>query len=448
MDSSYIARAEDAVLRAFLGRTEEYRPVLLVEGARQVGKTRLVEQALVGQPRRVVALNLEREALARAAIDACEEFAQFAELLADDYGFTGRADEVLFLDEAQESRRLGGFVRFMKEDWARATVILSGSTLTRLFRPEVRYPVGRVERLVVRPFRFSEYLLAMGQEGLAEVVRAGDPANVSPARHERLLEQYDGYLRTGGLPEAVLARARGEDDARVRERLLADYQQDFSRLFGEADLALVQACLRAVANFVGTPAKNTTVVPNASTAVNARINEIYQRLESWHLVLRSEQRGTSASASHGYHPKRYLFDTGLLRQLRSGAEPSLKLIEQRPDLRAALGGVIEHQLAVDLSRFSAQLTGWKRSAAGTEIDFLWQAADAAVPVESKASLHRDGRHLKGLRSYLDVYPVDLGCLVSLAPHQVTTFDDGKRVLWLPVYAAERLPELLEAALAG
>ena len=82
---------------------------------------------------------------------------------------------------AQESRMLGSFVRFMKEAWAHATVILSGSTLRRLFRAHTRYPVGRVRHLVLGPFSFSEFLRALDKTHLAaEVPRRGRTAGGRP----------------------------------------------------------------------------------------------------------------------------------------------------------------------------------------------------------------------------------------------------------------------------
>ena len=62
------------------------------------------------------------------AFDECRDFAAFQDVLLDRHGFRPNADQVLFIDEAQESRTLGGFVRFMKEEWPRATVILSRSS--------------------------------------------------------------------------------------------------------------------------------------------------------------------------------------------------------------------------------------------------------------------------------------------------------------------------------
>ena len=166
---------------SFIERPDVHKPVLLVEGARQVGKTTLVSEALKNKPRSVV-LNLERDALARSSIDACRQFSDFEELLEDEYGYTGRDGRVLFFDEAQESIRLGGFVRVMKEEWSRATVVLSGSTLTRLFRDDTRYPVGRVERLIVRPFSFSEFLSAIDKPHLANLLLEGDLKNISVPR--------------------------------------------------------------------------------------------------------------------------------------------------------------------------------------------------------------------------------------------------------------------------
>jgi uncharacterized protein len=250
-DIQYVERTVDGGLASFIGDDARHKPVLLVEGARQVGKTRSVLHALERAGRDSVRLNLERDALARSEIDACREFAEFSELMADRHGFQGESGGILFIDEAQESQRLGGFVRFMKEEWERATVILSGSTLRRIFREDTRYPVGRVRRLVLFPFSFSEFLVAMGKPELAQVIREADPIRISAGRHDRLLQLYDAFLETGGLPEVVLARACDDDWSGLRARLVADYEQDSLRLFGEKVLPVVQSCLRSVANFVG-----------------------------------------------------------------------------------------------------------------------------------------------------------------------------------------------------
>jgi predicted AAA+ superfamily ATPase len=440
MARDYILRRRDRELGEFIEQETLHKDVLLVEGARQVGKTSLVERALAATHRRATSLNLERDAVMRAAIDRCAEFKAFAELLEDRCGFTGDTDQLLFIDEAQESLKLGGFVRFMKEEWPRATVILSGSTLRRLFRRDVRYPVGRVRSLALGPFSFSEFLAAMGETRLGELLFTDDPGIGEP-RHQRLLELFDSFLETGGLPEVVLARARGEDFRAVRESIIAGYEQDFIRLFGEEAIHLVNACFRSVANFAGGVSKNTSVVANPGSTINALINDTFARLESWRLILRSDQRGPSPEAGQHFLPKRYLFDTGVLRHLREASVPSISILHTLDTAsRTPLGGVLENQAAIELARTRDRLTGWKRTPSGGEIDFVVKTGGSAVPVECKASLTINRRHMKGLFAYLAAMDQPTGVIISFAPRSVTKSGTGRRVVNIPAYLMERLED--------
>ena len=158
----YIPRRWDKEVSEFLQDSSANKNVLLVEGARQVGKSSLVCNALANVGCVSYSLNLERDSRLCFLIDDCHDFKDFEVLLKDRVGFDPAKGEALFIDEAQESRRLGGFVRFMKEEWHQVSVILSGSTLARLFREDQRYPVGRVDRIVVGSFCFSEFLEALG----------------------------------------------------------------------------------------------------------------------------------------------------------------------------------------------------------------------------------------------------------------------------------------------
>jgi predicted AAA+ superfamily ATPase len=433
----YIPRSLDSVLSLFLENTTLNKNVLLVEGARQVGKSSLVEHALSKSSRKSYKLNLERDSRFCSMVDGCREFSEFEQLLRDRIGFAGDTGEVLFIDEAQESRKLGAFVRFMKEDWAQASVILSGSTLARLFREDTRYPVGRVSQVLVGPFSFSEFLVALSENDLAEVIRA-ERSDISFQRHERLLELYDVFLKTGGLPAAVLTAAKKNDPTEILGQILSDYGRDFIRIFGETDASLVKSCLRSVANFVGGPSKNTSVWPNPTSRMNARISEVFARLEDWHLILRSDQKGLGTEASHAYLPKRYLFDTGLLRHLRESAVPGIHLLNTVDSLvRKSLGGIVENQLAVDLARDGLDLNGWKKTPSGGEIDFIVKIGMQTIPVECKAALKIDRRHWQGVLEYLAQYGQKFGVVVSLAPLFETQLATGAKILNLPVYLLEQ-----------
>lgn len=433
----YVPRRRERDIERFIAEAVPYKPVLLLDGARQVGKTTLVDAVLDRSAKDSVRIDLERDTLVRSAIDDCADFAEFEDLLLDRFGYRGDADRILFVDEAQESRRLGSFVRFMKEAWTRATVILSGSTLRRLFRDRTRYPVGRVRHLALGPFSFSEFLLALDKAHLAaEVVRADTP--ISGQRHQLLLSLFDRFLAVGGLPAVVHAYGAGDDYGAVRRQIIADYEQDFIRIFGEEHIDVVKACLRSVANFAGGVSKNSTVVPSPSSRMNERINQVFARLEGWHLILRSDQRGTSAQASHGYLPKRYLFDTGVLRELRESAVPAISAVHTLSSAaRTPLGAVVENQTAIELARNGRALSGWKKTPSSAEIDFIVKRNGAAVPVECKAALAVNRKHMRGVVEYLRLHGLTAGTLISFAPCSMTAAD-AFEITNLPAYLLERL----------
>jgi uncharacterized protein len=436
----YIPRLQEKTIQEFAAEKTPHKDVLLVEGARQTGKTTLVEHALAGIHRNTISINFERRPALLSKIDSCADFSDFTALLEDAFGFDPSAGHVLFIDESQESRKLGGFVRFMKEEWSNATVILSGSTLTRLFRPDVRYPVGRVRRLNVTPFSFSEFLAALGRERESRAVME-NMNGIPQSRHNHLIELYDRFLATGGLPRIVMDYAHRKDFAGRREEIVADYEQDFIRIFGEDSLSIVKACFRSVAHFAGSASKNTSVVPSPGTTVNNRINEIFSRLEEWKLILKSPQRGISPEHSYGYLPKRYLFDTGILRHFRETAVPALSLIGgDTPGVKTAIGGIIENQVAIDLARYGAELSGWKKTSSGMEIDFIIKGNGSALPCECKAAVKIKGQHLKGLAEYMELYKVKRGFLVSAAPYSVMKVRPGE-IVNVPLYAAESLARL-------
>jgi len=439
----YIQRRKEEELRQFINDPGPHKNVLMVEGARQVGKTWMVEHVLAGADKPKVSVNLERDPRLLSLIDDCQDFGEFTELLQDRLDFRPDAPSILFIDEAQEARKLGGFVRFMKEEWSQAPVILSGSTLRRIFRDGTRYPVGRVQHLCLAPFSFSEFLRALGQHQLAEAVLPGGP-EISSQRHEHLLSLFDRFLEVGGLPAIVLAGVVGEGYADLRAGLIADYERDFVRLFGEEHLGIVRACFRSVANFVGAASKNTSVVPSPSNRVNEKINEVFARLEAWRLIHRSDQRGPSPESSHQYLPKRYLFDTGVLRHLRETAVPSISVINTLSSAaRTPLGGVLENQAAIALAQRTEPLTGWKKTPSGGEIDFVVKKGEGAVPVECKAALSINKRHLRGILDYLERYDLPCGMVVSFAPFEVMELGPARRVVNLPAYLLERLPEFAE-----
>jgi predicted AAA+ superfamily ATPase len=257
------------------------------------------------------------------------------------------------------------------------------------------------------------------------------------------LELYNSYLKTGGLPAVIMAGGNPQDFLEILGQILSDYERDFIRIFGENDAALVKGCLRSVANFVGGPSKNSSVWPNPSTKINARIAEVFSRLEEWHLILRSDQKGPGPEATHAYLPKRYLFDSGLLRYLRESAVPDIHILETvDSNVRKSLGGVLENQVATDLARQGLVLNGWKKTPSGGEIDFIVKVGNRTIPIECKSALKADRRQWQGVMEYLEQYGQKFGVVVSCAPVGEVQLANGVKILNLPIYLMERFEKFV------
>ena len=256
-----IQRDLEKRLIAHLTHRVEHPNVALLEGARQVGKTTLIESIRPKLDREILYLNLEEDSRAVYDLNSCEDFADFETYLATVYQFKGDGQRVLCIDEAQESSVLGGFVRFMKEKWQHTPVILTGSSMTRIFGPETRFPVGRVTRFLLQPFSFREFLRCGKEE---ELLVFEDLFQIPLFLHERLLKYVQSYLDVGGLPAVASSFFDQMDWRQLRRDLYLDYRSDFARIFSATEASLFDQCLRGVASNLGSPSKYAQMVRTTS----------------------------------------------------------------------------------------------------------------------------------------------------------------------------------------
>ncbi|GEM_PF-585842 len=418
--------------------------VLLIEGARQVGKTTLVHQVLKETSLPYQEVNLEENKSLSQKIDLCGGFSEFTELLEVELQFSPGKASLLFIDEAQESRQLGSFVRFMKEKWENTLVILSGSSMSRIFHDDVRYPVGRVTPLLVQPFSFEEFLMASNEPHLLKQLEGCSQKKILSANtHHRLVEMLQHYLEVGGLPEVVITYFKGGAWKELRKNILYGYYQDFKRVYGDEKQSVFIASLQASAHLLGQPFKNSFVSRLLDGGKNQEIIKTLSQLEAWRMITKVNQRGSSEEQN--FHPKRYLFDGGIAKELRESVMPKTHLLYSAGLQRNFLGGLVEN-LAANLLLFldpQQELNGWKRNVSGSEIDFVLQHANSVMPVECKATLKVKNSHLGGVRHFMELYQIPLGVVTSLAPFEIRNLPEGRQLILLPLYLLERLYEIVE-----
>ncbi|UCH94716.1 MAG: AAA family ATPase [Candidatus Aminicenantes bacterium] len=419
--------------------------VIIVEGARQVGKSYLVNHVLKSQPLPYFAYDLEKEKKLRRQIDETEDFPDFKALMYDQYGLIGGS--ILFFDEAQESKNLANYVKSFKEDWPEICVILTGSSMNRFFSKDTRIPVGRSQSITVFSFSFPEFVQYIKGDDLADFLRSA-PDKVPGSRHQFLLELFDRYMKVGGYPEAVIAYKNEKSYFDIIDEIMAGLEEDFQRK-EEYEPELFRNVVQGVSNNIGSPSKFTHF-----DTTKYRAKKVIEAMKGWHIVLEVEHYSFDPQRSN-FLPKRYLHDIGVVNRKRSLAVPSVSILETiDPLLRIPLGGLFENAVLLNLvkgesARFSVGT--WKKGGnTDIEVDFVMDIPEynVKIPIECKAALNLKSKHYKNIIHYLRLTGQGFGVVVSAAPLERIVPADQITIMNIPVYLAgkENIKEYFKKSL--
>ena len=386
-------------------RNPDKNDVIIIEGARQVGKSYLVNSVLEELQVPYLAFDLEKESKVRRQIEKTEDFEDFKTLMVDQYQL--KDNSILFIDEAQESKKLAAYVKSMKEDWPQIKVILTGSSMNRFFSKETRIPVGRIKSLCVYSFSFTEFLKFSGNGELAEFIHSA-PLQIPESRHTLLLKLYDQYLKVGGYPEAVKAYTAGDSYYEVIDEIIAGLEEDFSRK-EEYQPYLFADVIRAVSGHIGSLSKYSHI---DTSKYNAR--KIIEAMKSWHIVLEVQHFSLDPHRS-AFLPKRYLHDLSVINRKRVLTAPTISILDTiDPALRTPLGGLFENALLLNLlegGSASKSISTWKKnSKTNIEVDFILDSElhQRKIPIECKAFLNFKKKHIGNVINYLRITNQKLG----------------------------------------
>ncbi|MDR0541008.1 MAG: AAA family ATPase [Dysgonamonadaceae bacterium] len=184
------------------------RKPLVLRGARQTGKTTVVE-LFAENFARYICLNLERDRDKRVFTDyrSASEILQSV-FLQYDQNWEKRNETLLFIDEIQESAKAVAMLRYFCEEFPEVYVIAAGSLLETIFDKGVNFPVGRVEFRLLRPFSFAEFLAAMGEN---QALKLYNTVPTPDFAFEKLLQLFHTYTLIGGMSEVVKSYVENRD---------------------------------------------------------------------------------------------------------------------------------------------------------------------------------------------------------------------------------------------
>ena len=210
-------------------RLNPSRKPLVLRGARQVGKTTLVNQ-FSSQFEQYIYLNLDLP----EDKEPFENFTSIENLIATLFflknkTLSKKSKTLLFIDEIQEVPKALNTLRYFYELAPEISVIAAGSMLETLFDKNISFPIGRVEYKVIRPVSFPEFLAALGESTALEQLLQ---VPLAPFAHSKLLSLFHTYALIGGMPEIVQHYVKNKDLIQlgpIYDSLLSGYMEDVEK---------------------------------------------------------------------------------------------------------------------------------------------------------------------------------------------------------------------------
>jgi predicted AAA+ superfamily ATPase len=434
-------------------RQQPVHKPLVLRGARQVGKTYLVENWGLQHFKSVLKVDFERERDLHSLFSQAEPKRLLEELALLKGQAVTPGETLLFLDEIQACPPALAMLRYFHELLPQLHVIAAGSLLDFALR-EFKYsmPVGRIEFLHLHPMSFEEFVAATEGEALADYLVQWTLAQPpSEAMANKLLDSVRRYFFVGGMPEAVRAYAERKDlleVQRIQTALVETVQADFAKYGARRLHELMRKTYRHIAANVGRKIKFVNISREERSADVRRALELLVLSRVVHPVVHTSANGLPLGAERDErHFKALFLDIGLANRICG-----LPLVGTEELITVNEGALAEQfvgqQLLAAAPAFEdPQLYYWVREArnANAEVDFVISRHQDILPVEVKAGkagtlrsmfqfLH-EKRRLRALRFHTGSPALEK---VKLPGSEATTVE----LLSLPLYAVGQVDRLL------
>ncbi len=369
---------------------QKKRKPLILRGARQVGKSSLIEFFAKKNNLNLIEINFETTSL-----DSLKKNIIEVEQVLNDIELTiGRKidfkKDLLFFDEIQKNPNALLSLRYFYEKKPELAIISAGSLLDFLLQDtEISFPVGRVEFIFLGPVSFSEFLAATKQNRLLEEF-AKDLKKISQKAHQLLMEQYRLYCCVGGMPEAVQTYLDTKDLFAVRKihrSILQTYKADFLKYSKKHEIFRCDKIFNYVPTHLGQKIKYSEI---DSSEKSRDLKKALSTLLYARVLLASYHTNATAVPLRAFMDesvlKLYFLDIGLA--LTQTEEDFKNILQEESILSgsAAEQFVNQHMASIHLQN-EPELFYWlkDKSASKAEIDLIYSKEQQIVPIEVKAN---------------------------------------------------------------
>lgn len=425
------------------------RKPLVIRGARQVGKTTVVNE-FSKQFKQYIAINLEQNTY-RELFSTYTDIHQITERLffAEGKQLALIKETLLFIDEIQEVPKAINILRYFKEELPELAVIAAGSMLETLLGKNISFPVGRIEYRILRPVSFEEFLKAMGEEMALEEFRK---VPLKAYAHTKLLSLFHTYALIGGMPEVVAHYAQHRDITALKPiylNLLNSYLEDAEKYAkSETQLQLIRFVINQVIHHAGKRIKFQGF--GNSNYKSKEISETLRTLQKTHLlhlIYPSTSYDIPLQEDFKKAPRLQFLDSGLMN-FQVGLQTE---ILRTSDLNSVYQGtLIEHLVGQELLAHQflplEQLHYWVRekNSSMAELDYVYPINGKVVPIEVKSG---SAGKIKSLTQFIDSSTINFGIRFFAGEFSINELETplGKKfyLLNLPYYLAGQTEQYIK-----
>lgn len=420
-------------------KTKIKRKPLIIRGARQVGKTWLIKEFGKREYKQTVYINFENSKSLQNLFNTDFNISRIITALEIESGIKIQAENTLILlDEIQEAENGLTSLKYFYENTPEYHIIAAGSLLGVALHSTQSFPVGKVDFMDLYPLNFSEFLLAMNQKSLLDLLKNKNWELIKTFK-DKYIALLKQYYYVGGMPEVVYSFIHNNDFQEVRnlqKQILIAYEQDFSKHIPNE----IVPRLRMLWNSIPAQlSKENKKFIFGLIRQGARAKE-YELALSWlidcgliHKIGRISKPDIPLKAYLDNSAfKLYIVDLGLLAAM--GDIDVKTLLEGNKIFEEFKGSLTEQYVVQQLiANPDIPIYYWSAENGKAEVDFVVQYAGKVIPIEVKAE---ENLQAKSLKSYYQKYNPEMALRTSMS--------DYRKEDWLinvPLYTIGELTNL-------
>ncbi len=412
-----------------------HRKPLIIQGARQVGKTYSILEFGRNEYSNVVYFNFETNPRLSETFEESLSPDYLIPILSHISGQTIVQEKTLIIfDEVQLCERALTSLKYFCENAPDYHIVVAGSLLgVAVNREHFSFPVGKVDIKTLHPMDMEEFLIALGEDFLVEQIKNcyKNHTPLPSALHESALKLYRQYLLVGGMSECVMQFAQTKDHILVRHTqnmILASYLNDMSKYNNTNEIKKTRL---AYDNITVQLSKKNTRFQYKLIKKGARAAEFENAIEWLSLsgivsqVYRVEQIKKPLENYRDIDSfKIYISDLGLLCAKKDLAFDDVLFMSE--DINDFKGGMVENYVHSQLEIGGHKTYYWE-SERGAEIDFVIQKEGKIIPIEVKSS---ENTRAKSLKMYMETFQPEYAIKLS-----TKNFGFEEKLMTIPLYAA-------------